>query len=116
MHRSNNSERRWEKEIAWAQPTSESAKCWFVANAGVEDKNAEPKFLHRSLATLRVHLKNTRVATTKRIKDEYESRRQKNRDAIEVLEANFKMWNLVEVSNKHLNMLLGIQISLQTHL
>ena len=77
------------------QPTSESAKCWFVSNAGVEDKGAEPKFLHRSLATLKVHLKNTRVATTKRIKDEYERRRDKNRDAIDVLEANSQLWNLV---------------------
>jgi hypothetical protein len=77
------------------QPTSESAKCWFVSNAGVEDKGAEPKFLHRSLATLKVHLKNTRVATTKRIKDEYERRRDKNREAIDVLEANSKLWNLV---------------------
>ena len=95
LHRSDDTERRWEKEIAWAQPTSESAKCWFVANAGVEDKEAEPKFLHRSLATLKVHLKNTRVATTKRIKDEYERRKDRNREAIEVLEANFQMWALV---------------------
>ena len=95
LHRSDDTERRWKKEIAWAQPTSESAKCWFVANAGVEDKEAEPKFLHRSLATLKVHLKNTRVATTKRIKDEYERRKDGNRVAIAVLEANFQMWNLV---------------------
>ena len=27
------------------KPTSESSKCWFVANAGVKDKGAEPKFL-----------------------------------------------------------------------
>ena len=95
LHRSDDTERCWEKEIVWANPISESAKCWFVANAGVEDKNSEPKFLHRSLATLKVHLKNTRVATTKRIKDEYERRREKNREAIDVLGANFQMWTLV---------------------
>ena len=50
------SERRWEKEIAWAKPEKESAICWFVANAGVEDKEVQPKFLSRSLATLRVQL------------------------------------------------------------
>ena len=77
------------------KPTSESSKCWFITNAGVEDKGAEPKFLHRSLATLKVHLKNTRVATTMRIKDEYERRRDKNREAIDVLEANSQLWNLV---------------------
>ena len=42
-----------------------------------------------------MHLKNTRVATTKRIKDEYERRRDKNREAIAVLEANSQLWNLV---------------------
>ena len=95
LHISDDSERRWEKEIDWVQLTSESSKCWFVGNAGVEDKGSEPKFLHRSLATLKVCLKNTRVATTKRIKDEYERRRDKNREAIEVLEANAQLWNLV---------------------
>ena len=50
------SERRWEREIAWAKPKKESAICWFVANAGVEDEEVQPKFLSRSLATLRVQL------------------------------------------------------------
>ena len=50
------SERRWEREIAWAKPEKESAICWFVANAGVEDEEVQPKFLSRSLATLRVQL------------------------------------------------------------
>jgi len=95
LRRSDDSERRWEKEITWSQPTAESSKSWFVANAGVEDKGAEPKFLHRSIATLKVHLKHTRVATTKRIKDEYERRRDKNREVIKVLEANSQLWNMV---------------------
>ena len=76
-------------------PTSESAKCWFVANAGVENKSAEPNFLLRSLATLKVHLKHTRIATTKRINDEYEQRKDKNRAAVGVLEANFQIWTVV---------------------
>ena len=95
LHRSDDTERCWEKEIVWAYPTSESAKCWFLANAGVEDKEVEPKFVHRSLAMLKVLLKNTRVATTKRIKDEYERRQDKNREAIDVLKANLQMWKLV---------------------
>ena len=41
-------------------------------------------------------MKNTRVATTKRIKDEYERRKDKNREAVEVLEANFQLWTLVK--------------------
>ena len=51
-------ERRWKNYITWSQPPSESAKCWFVANAGVADKTAEPNFVLRSLVTLRMHLKH----------------------------------------------------------
>ena len=76
-------------------PTSESGNCWFVTNAGVEDKTLKPNFLFRSLATLKVHLKNTRVATSRKIKDEYEYRKDKNREAVAVLEANLQMWTLV---------------------
>ncbi len=91
------SERRWEKEIAWAKPEKESAPCWFVSNAGVEEKDAvEPKFLSRSLATLRVLLKNARLATSSRIRAEYEGRRQRNAEACAVFEANFHMWRYVE--------------------
>ena len=94
LYRSDDIERRWKKEIEWITPTSESSKCWFVTNAGVADKEVEPKFLHRSLATLKVYLKNTRVATTKRIKDEYERRKTNNREAVEVLQST-QMWNMV---------------------
>ena len=50
-------ERRWEIDIGWKKPAKESALCWFLTNAGGEDQEAEPKFLVRSLATLRLHLK-----------------------------------------------------------
>ena len=41
---------------------------------------------------MRVLLKNTRMATSQKIKAEYEGRRQRNAEAVAVLEANFKMW------------------------
>jgi hypothetical protein len=88
-------ERHWEREINWKKPDKESDQCWFVANAGVENQEAEPKFLLRSLASLRVHLKNLRIATTQKIRTEYDSRVQRNLEAVAVLEANFKMWNHV---------------------
>ena len=90
------SERRWEREIAWVKPEKESAPCWFVSNAGVQEKDTvEPKFLSRSLATLRVLLKNARLATSQKIKAEYEGRKQRNAEACAVLEANFHMWRHV---------------------
>ena len=88
-------ERRWEVDIGWKKPEKESAPCWFLTNAGGEDQEAEPKFLSRSLAMLRLHLKAARVATTEKIKQEHENRMQTNLEAVAVLEANFKMWNLV---------------------
>ena len=88
-------ERRWEVDIGWKKPEKESTPCWFLTNAGVEDQEAEPKFVFRSLAMLRLHLKAARVATTQKIKQEHENRMQKNLEAVAVLEANFKMWNLV---------------------
>ena len=88
-------ERRWQREIAWKKAAKESDPCWFVANAGVENQDAEPKFLLRSLASLRVHLKHLRMATTQKIRTEYDGRVQRNLEAVEVLAANFKMWNHV---------------------
>ncbi len=79
------------------KPEGESAPCWFVSNAGVQEKDAvEPKFLSRSLATLRVLLKNARLATSQKIKAEYEGRKQRNAEACAVFEANFYMWRYVE--------------------
>jgi hypothetical protein len=88
-------ERRWERDINWNKPDKESDQCWFVANAGVENQETEPKILLRSLVSLRVHLKNLRIATTSKIRTEYDSRVQRNQEAVSVLEANFKMWNHV---------------------
>lgn len=82
----------WEDNIEWIQPDSEAAPCWFVTNAGVEDQTVSPKFVYRSLATLRLHLKNTRIATSRRIKTEYDRRKQANQDATKVLMGNVEMW------------------------
>ena len=79
----------------WKKPEKESAPCWFVTNAGVVDQEAQPNFVYRSLAMLRIHLKTSRLATTGKIKQEHEHRKQKNLDAVAVLESNFKMWNFV---------------------
>ena len=83
-------ERHWQREITWKKPDKESDLCWFVANAGVDNQAAEPKFLLRSLASLRVHLKYLRIATTHKIRTEYDGRVQRNLEAVEVLGANFK--------------------------
>ena len=95
-HSCNNEERFWEHTITWTKPQSESAKCWFVSNAGVEDKTVQPKFMLRSLATLRVFLKNTRIATSQRIRNEYERRLLMNQEVVEVLRSNCQLWTLVD--------------------
>ena len=70
-------ERLWHKGIAFKMPERESKHCWFVSNIDAVDQDTEPKFLSRSLASLRIHLKELRVATTSKIQNEYERRVQK---------------------------------------
>ena len=62
----------------------------------MEDKTVQPKFLLRSLATLRVFLKNTRIATSQRIRNEYERRLLMNQEVVEVLRSNCQLWTLVD--------------------
>lgn len=89
-------ERRWESAgIVFTKPVKESEHCYFLANAGVEDQEQEPRFVWRSVATLRAHLRNTRVATAAKIRMEYEMRSQRNLEAFAVFEANWKMWRHV---------------------
>ena len=62
----------------------------------LQENKVQPKFLFRSLASLRVNLKNMRIATTQKIKAEYDRRVQTNADAVDTLQANFSMWNQFE--------------------
>ena len=67
---------------------------WIVTNIR-DGSTATPRFLFRNLAMLKLHLKNTRVATTQRIKDEYDRRKRLNQEAIAVLQLNSETWTLV---------------------
>ena len=51
--------------------------------------------LNRSVATLRVQLRNTRIATTNKIRVEHEARAQRNLEAVAVLDANWELWRHV---------------------
>jgi hypothetical protein len=88
-------ERRWEDGIVFQKPAKESERCWFLTNAGVADQGQEPKFVCRSVATLRVQLREMRIATTAKIRTEHETRSQRNAEAVAVLDANWKMWRHV---------------------
>ncbi len=68
----------------------ESDGSWRVANP--TESAAEPRFVYRSLAMLRVQLSQTRVATSSKIRAEYVSRRQGNIQATAVLQSNLKIW------------------------
>ena len=56
----------------------------------------EPVFVFKSLTCLRAELKHRRIATTRKIKAEYDRRVQNNLEAIETLQANFHMWKDVD--------------------
>ena len=68
----------------------ESDGSWRVANP--TESAAEPRFVYRSLAMLRVQLSQTRVATSSKIRAEYASRRQGNIQATAVLQSNLEIW------------------------
>ena len=78
---------RW-KQLSWRVPDKESSPCWWLTNASEEDRAQAPKLLSRSLATLRLELSAQRIATTTKIRREWEARSQQNSAAADVLHSN----------------------------
>ena len=68
----------------------------FLANAAEEDRSKAPKLLHRSLACLRIELGQSRIATSAKLKAEWERRSTDNSTAADVLHANAQVWKAVQ--------------------
>ena len=54
---------RW-RELRWRLPKKETQPCWWIVNASNEDRSQAPKFLARSVATLRLELAQNRIASS----------------------------------------------------
>ena len=73
-------------------PAKQSDVCWWVTNASATDKSVEPKFVARTLVGMKIELQHMRLATTAKLKQEYELRLQRNEEACAVLLSNLQLW------------------------
>ena len=64
-------------------------------NPEESDKSKPPSLLSRSLALVNLELNATRVATTAKLRNEFEKRAQENADAVSVLHNNQHLWDSV---------------------
>ena len=88
-------ERRW-RELEWEQPMDEACSCWWVANAYETDKSQATKLVCRSLAVLRLELQQNRIASTDKLKREWERRLDDNGRSVDVLLNNMHLWSHVD--------------------
>jgi hypothetical protein len=83
-------DRRWE-EAVWSLPADETTPCWWLVNP-TDVPTKVPRFLCRSLVVLRLELKNSRCATSDKLRSEWERRVEDNACAAAILEANPRVW------------------------
>jgi len=88
------SERLWEN-IAWEQPPDETCSCWFIANAGETDKEKPVRLVARNLACLRMELRDTRCATSVKLRQTWERRLEENNLAVAILQNHVDLWRRV---------------------
>ena len=73
-------------------PEKELDPCWWIVNDTEEDKSKEPTFLCRSLVCLRLELKQTRCATSAKLRQCYQQRAEENARVVDVLHNNIHLW------------------------
>ena len=84
-------ERLW-KRLKWDWPADETEVLWWVANFGEEDKTKEVKLICRSLACMRMELHKARLATSAKLRAEWDKRLDKNALAVDCLNSNRDLW------------------------
>ena len=78
--------------MQWTLPEDETQACWWVANYGEEDKTQEVKLVCRCLAVMRMELHQARMATSAKLRVEWDRRLEKNAAAVDVLNSNRQLW------------------------
>ncbi len=66
--------------------------CFWVANFGEEDKTKEVKLICRSMAVTRMELHQARLASSAKLRAEWDRRLDKNAVAVDVLNTNRQLW------------------------
>ena len=66
--------------------------CWWVANFGDEDRTREVKLVCRSAACTRMELHHARLASSGKLREEWDRRLERNSVAVDVLNDNRELW------------------------
>ena len=74
---------------------NQACACWWVANACEADKTQPAKLVCRSIAVLRLELQQNRVASTEKLRREWERRLDDNKRSVDVLMNNRHLWSHV---------------------
>ena len=81
---------RW-KQLEWTSPEDETAPCWWLINAA-DEQTRPPILVSRSLACMRLEINQHRLATTSKLRHEWDKRTEHNFLAVQVLENNEHLW------------------------
>ena len=85
-------ERLW-KRYKWEfPPADETQSCWWVVNMEDDDQTGGAKMICRSLACLRMELCNSRLASSLRLRQEWDKRLENNSLAVDRLQGNRDLW------------------------
>ncbi len=90
----------WQR-LKWKLPEHENCNCWFLTNGSSEDQTQKPKLLCKTLAGLRLQLRNTQVADTTKLRAEYHQRLDNNCAAADVLMSHLDVWSHVAGNELH---------------
>ena len=78
--------------MPWSWPENESEVCWWVANFGEADKTKDVKLICQSMAVTRMLLHRARLATSSKLRAEWDRRLDNNSIASDVLSSNRELW------------------------
>ncbi len=66
--------------------------CWWIANLDEEDQTKEAKMICRSLSCMRMELCKARLATSQKLRAEWDRRLENNSTAVDRIQENRELW------------------------
>ena len=85
-------EKLWRRYKWEFPPIDETKSCWWIANMDDDDQTRHARMICRSLACLRMELCESRVATSDKLRKEWEKRLENNAMAVDRLQENRQLW------------------------
>ena len=85
-------EKLW-KRCKWEfPPADETQACFWIVNMEESDQTRDARMICRSLACLRMELCNTRIASSQKLRQEWDKRLENNALAVDRLQENRELW------------------------